>query len=133
MNRTDLAFLLLLLSSVALAQAPNPYDGSWTVSFENRKGASMRGTLVVQGAGGTWQVQVPPARQALRAQGLAACEGLQAPVKVNVATSKRLVIMINRSQARAGCRNAKMAFDRVDERTLKGAFPDGRALSLVRE
>lgn len=43
------------LSLPVLAQSSNPYDGSWTVSFDGTtRTSNLEGTVVVKDDGGTW-------------------------------------------------------------------------------
>lgn len=125
MNQTSVAlFLSFILSSSAFAQPANPYNGTWTVSFDGNKTADLEGTVVVDDGGGTWKVTARARKNP--------CVGREAPITVQTASPEELVFEVNRSKVLTGCKDWTMKFKKVDDKTLTGEFTDGRAVSLIR-
>ena len=116
-----------LLGSIAFAQGTNPYNGKWLAMFQSVRGAS-EAELVVKDNGGTWMVS-GTARQ----QKGNPCLGREAPIAVQRVSTNELAFSINASKVLAGCQDGSVTLKRVDDRTLKGQFADGRTLTLVRE
>ncbi|MBU1361018.1 MAG: hypothetical protein KKC85_02790 [Gammaproteobacteria bacterium] len=113
------------LSFVAWGQ-PASYEGTWTAKFETKRGTGRGGVVVIQGSGGTWDMegggrQTDP------------CTGRQAPILVQSATADELVFEVKRSTALAGCPDSTLTMKRVDEKTLQGAMRDGRSFTLTRK
>ena len=116
--------LVAMAASSVFARATNPYNGTWTVSFDGSKTADLEGTVVVTDEGGTWKV--------LARQRQNPCVGREAPISVLKSSADELVFEVNRSAVLAGCRDWKMKLKKVDEKTLSGVFTDGRAVTLTR-
>ncbi|MEP6608428.1 MAG: hypothetical protein ABJA83_07085 [Burkholderiaceae bacterium] len=126
MYRTSVALLLAcMLSSSIFAQTANRYDGTWKIKFDGPTTANLGGAVVIKEDGGTWNQDAGVARNA--------CFKREAPIAVELATAEELVFKVNRSKVLAGCPDSTMKFKKVDDRTLKGEFPDGRVLTLTRE
>lgn len=119
-------YLALIAASTALAQAPNPYNGTWTLRFDGARTADYEGTLVIQDEGGSWKVTAAAPRSNQ-------CIGREAPVSVQLASEDRLVFRVNRSKVLAGCTDWTMKFRKVDDRTLTGEFSSGRPVTLTRQ
>jgi hypothetical protein len=135
MHRMTLAFLIAFtLSSGVFAQTANPYNGTWTITFEGRKTEGLESTVVVKDGGGTYQ-EGTSARQNRRSQGELndPCVGREAPIVVQVASSEELVFKVNRSQVLAGCSDRTFKFKKVDDKTLKAETTDGRVITLTRK
>lgn len=115
---------LLASSPIALAQEPNPYQGTWDATLVNLKGETRKGTVTLNDQEGSWDINWTDFRKP--------CAGIRAPVVVQRASADELVFEINRSKALKGCKDNIVTLKRVDETTLKGELDDGRKLTLVR-
>ena len=108
-----------------IAQTESPLNGSWTIGFDGKKTVELDGSLVINGTGGTWHM-VAQARKN-------PCVGREYPITVQTATADELTFTVNRAVTLAGCNDSTHTFKRVDDKTFKGEFPDGRVLSLTRK
>lgn len=120
-----LIIVALLVSSIALAQEPNPYNGTWHATLVNEKGISREGTVIINDQGGTWKITSKIFKNP--------CAGLQSPVVIKRTSMDELVFKIFRSKALRGCDDDIATLKRVNEATLQGELNDGRKLTLVRE
>jgi hypothetical protein len=126
MIRIALALVAALLPSQAvLAQADNPFNGTWAVSFEGTKTSNVDGAVVINGAGGTWGIRVQARNNP--------CVGREFPLTVRKATADELVFTVNRAATLAGCKDSTYTFRKADDKTLKGEIGEGRAASLTRK
>jgi hypothetical protein len=116
--------LAALLALPVLAQSPNPYDGTWTVTFEGAKTAGVEGTVVVKNDGGTWKVLSRDRKDP--------CVGRETPIAVKTASADELVFEVTRSKIMTGCRDFTMKFKKVDDKTLAGQTTDGRPISMTK-
>lgn len=123
-NRISILALAIGLPLAAAAQAPHPWNGTWTLGFDGSRTSDLEGTVVVQGEGGSWRVATQSAKNP--------CVGREAPILVKTATADELVFEVNRSSVLAGCKNWTMTFKKVDNKTLQGNFTDGRVVQLRR-
>lgn len=114
---------LLWLSAAVAAQAVS-YDGNWRASFKSARGADRGGTVVLAGETGTWDMEVSNRNDP--------CAGRAYPVAVQKATADELVFEVSRAKVLTGCATSIMSFKRVDDKTLEGAFEDGRKLTLTK-
>ncbi len=114
-----------LISSLALAQEPNPYDGTWQASFESKKGVGREGTVVIAGKEGTWEILIKKKNNP--------CAGRSMPIAIERATKDELVFTINRSKTLTGCKDGIANFKRTDDKTLVGEFDGGHPVTLTRE
>lgn len=127
MNRTYSALTVVgqcLLCAAALAQEPNPYNGTWRAEFQGDQGAPREGTVTIKDDSGTWDMLVRAKNNP--------CVGRPAPIRVRKATADELVFEIARSQALAGCNDGLATLKPVDAKTLVGEFDQGRKLKLIR-
>ncbi len=124
-NARAVLLICLFLAASAVAQEPNPYNGTWRAEFENKKGGDMEGTVVIKDQGGTWDAGNMGRNNP--------CRGRPAPLTIQRATADELVIEINRSKVLTGCQDGLATLKRVDEKTLEGEFGEGRKIKLIRE
>ena len=117
--------LASLISSLALAQEANPYDGRWQASFESKKGVGREGTVVIAGKEGTWEI--------LNKKKNNPCAGRSMPIAIERVTKEELVFTINRSKTLTGCKDSIANFKRADDKTLEGEFDGGHRVTLTRE
>jgi hypothetical protein len=115
----------LLVSPVALAQEPNPYNGTWKASLVTKKGETRKGTVILKNQDGTWDIQWQNVKNP--------CVGRPSPIVVQRTSTDELVFEINRSKALKGCKDNIATLKRVNETTLQGELDDGRKLTLVRK
>lgn len=115
---------VLALSPIALAQEPNPYQGTWKATMVNKKGETRKGEVILKDKDGTWDIDWQNPSDP--------CAGLRSPVTIQRTSADELVFEINRSKALKGCKDSIVIMKRVDDTTLKGALGDGRKLTLVR-
>jgi hypothetical protein len=126
MTRALVALLAALLASeVALAQADNPFNGSWKISFDGARTVDVAGTVVIKDDGGTWDIVAQVRKNP--------CVGREYPITVQKASADELVFTVNRAATLAGCKDSTYTFKKVDDKTLKGELGDGRAASLMRK
>ena len=119
-----ISFCLLAVASTSMAQDVNPYNGTWKVAYDSKKGANREGTVVVSGKGGTWDMLTQRSKNA--------CAGKEVPIAVRTATADELVFEINRSKALMGCKDGLAKLKRVDDNTLEGEF-DGKKFTMTRD
>jgi hypothetical protein len=115
----------LVLTAPALAQTDNRFNGNWTVSFDGKKTSDLEGTVVINGAAGTWDVVAQSRKNP--------CVGRAYPITVQSAGGDELVFTVNRAAALPGCKDSTYTFKKVDDKTMKGETGDGRATSLTRK
>ena len=115
----------LVLCAPALAQTDNPFNGSWTVSFDGKKTTDLEGTVVINGPAGSWEVIAQSRKNP--------CVGRAYPITVQRASDDELVFTVNRAVALPGCKDSTYTFKKVDDKTMKGELGDGRATSLTRK
>jgi hypothetical protein len=120
-----LIIVALLVSPLAIAQEPNPYNGTWHASLVTQKGISREGTVIINDQGGTWKITSKIFKNP--------CAGLQAPIVIQRTSTDELVFKIFRSKALRGCDDDIATLKRVNETTLQGELNDGRKLTLVKE
>lgn len=111
-----------LASAPAFAQSDNPYDGTWTISFDGPKTVNLQGTVVISGSGGTWDIVA-------QARGNP-CIGREYPITIRRATADELTFTVERGATLTGCRDSTYTFKKVDDKTLKGELDGGRAAVL---
>jgi hypothetical protein len=115
-----LIIVALLVSPLAIAQEPNPYNGTWHASLVTQKGISREGTVIINDQGGTWKITSQIFKNP--------CAGLQAPIVIQRTSTDELVFKIFRSKALRGCDDDIATLKRVNETTLQGELNDGRKL-----
>ena len=115
----------IVLAFPVLAQSPNPYDGTWAVSFDGQRTADLEGTVVVKDGGGMWKVLAKSRKNP--------CIGREAPITVKTASADELVFEINRSKVLTGCEDLTMKFKKVDGTTLSGKTSSGAVILLTRQ
>lgn len=123
-RRLSALWAACLLVASAWAQAPNPYNGHWTVSFDGKKTADLTGSVVIADGGGTWDVVAQSRKNP--------CVGRAYPITVERADADELVFRVRRAETLAGCQDSTYRFRKVDDRTLEGELADGRPASLTR-
>ncbi len=100
--------LALLLSNAALAQVvPQAFLGTWSASWQTDR-KSYDATMTLTETGGTWHTLTRDRNNS--------CAGREVPIKVASVTDGELQLVLQFSEALAGCPNATV--------TLK-ATPDG--------
>ena len=124
-TRKWLAMGILLAGPLALAQTPNPYNGTWHVKLADEGGKTREGTVSIADLGGTWKITAKNFKNP--------CQGLQSPVVVQRATADELVFQINRSKALRGCEDNIATLKPMNETTLQGEVDDGRKITLTKE
>lgn len=108
-----------ILGSVALAayaQSPNPFLGSWKVTFaaETKKGTveQREAVLVVKAGGGSWRVfaakQVDP------------CGGQEMPLRIDRLTDNQLVGTVARSTVADFCKDQTLVLIRDEQGRVSG-------------
>ena len=126
MNRICATLLVVLLATEPVAaQTDNPFNGSWTISFDGKKTVDLDGTVIINGTGGTWDIVAQSRKNP--------CVGREYPITVQKATSDELTFTVNRAVTLVGCKDSTYTFRKVDDKTLKGELADGRAASLTRK
>lgn len=125
LRSTLLVSLLSLGVTPARAQAPNPYNGTWVVSFDGKSTVDLEGKVVVADGGGAWKVVARSKKNP--------CVGRDAPITVQLASAEEFVIEVNRSKVLSGCKDFTYRFKRVDDKTLEGQLTDGRTMTLTKE
>jgi len=118
-------FTVLLAAVPAFSQTVNPFNGSWTISFDGKKTVDLDGTVAINGTAGTWDMRAQSRKNP--------CVGREYPITVQKATADELTFTVNRAATLAGCNDSTYTFKKVDDKTLKGELADGRAASLTRK
>lgn len=122
--------LALVLAAVAvavpaIAQAENPFNGNWKISFDSTRNVDLEGTVVINGAVGTWGIVTHSHKNP--------CVGREHPIIVQKASAEEIVFTVNRAVTLAGCKDSTYIFKKIDDMTLKGELGDGRAATLTRK
>ncbi|MEO8059553.1 MAG: hypothetical protein ABI671_14650 [Burkholderiales bacterium] len=126
MNRICIiVFAALLAVGPAGAQTDNPFNGSWTVSFDGKKTVALDGTVAINGSVGIWDVRAASRKNP--------CVGREYPITIQKATAEELTFTVNRAVTLAGCNDSTYTFKRIDDKTLRGELADGRTASLTRK
>jgi hypothetical protein len=127
MHRIFVVALLVTFAAYepAAAQTDNPFNGTWTVSFDGKKTVDLDGTVIIKGDGGTWDIVAQSRKNP--------CVGREYSITVLTASADELVFTVNRATTLAGCKDSTYMFKKVDDRTMKGELGDGRAASLTRK
>ena len=99
-------FAVFVVSEPAGAQADNPFNGSWTVSFNGKKIADLSGSVVINGDSGTWDIVGESRKNP--------CIGRKYPITVQEANANELVFTVNRAASLIGCKDSTYTFKKVD-------------------
>lgn len=113
-----LAATLLLLSPLLNAQAPNPYDGNWTITLDTPRAKGLDGKLVIKGEGGTWDVRYMTKQNP--------CAGQEAPIFVRKATAEELEFDVDFSKVLTGCKPVSYIVRPAADGSLQGQSSDGQ-------
>lgn len=122
---TLLSLASLLFLNPLMAQNANPYNGTWTVSFDGKRTVDLEGSVVVKDDGGSWNMVARSGRNP--------CVGRMYPIAVDKATADELTFTVNRAKTLAGCQDSTYTFKKIDDKTLTGEIGEGRTASLVRK
>ena len=126
MNRIFVTLLAAFLAAEpVVAQTDNPFNGSWTISFDGKKTVDLDGTVVVNGTGGTWNTVAQSRKNP--------CVGRAYPITVQKATADELTFTVNRAVTLASCNDSTHTFKKVNDKSLNGELAEGRAVSLTRK
>ena len=118
-------FVVFVVSEPVVAQADNPFDGRWTVSFDGKRVADMGGSVVINGDSGTWDIVGESRKNP--------CIGRKYPITVQKASADELVFTVKRAASLIGCKDSTYTFKKADDKTLKGELGAGRSVSLTRQ
>lgn len=121
--KTVVIALGIVWSIGAFAQAPNPWDGKWHVTFKTERGTDRDGTVVVAGSAGSWDLNVVQRNDP--------CAGRAYPIEVQSSTPDELVFKVARSTTLAGCQDNTMRLKATDARNLEGLL-SGRPFRMTR-
>jgi hypothetical protein len=123
---------LLFVAAACLAaggaSSQSPLDGSWRVAFETEGNEAREGIVELKGGAGTWTTYGRSVRDRKDV-----CVGRPLPLSVTGDANSTLSLQVDAASAVPGCRDRKATLKRVDDRTLEGAFDNGRPLKLVRQ
>ena len=129
MNRAITIVVVALLGcAAAMAQTGNPYNGSWTATWQGTKGMlhqNNQADVVILDNGGTFQNRKWSTRNP--------CVGREAPIAVKIATTDELIFVIEFSTVLRGCQDSEVKLKRVDDKTLKGVRDEDKEITLVKE
>ena len=125
MNSTKaVIFCYALLASIALAQEPNPYNGTWRASGED----FIDSEFVLQGEGGKWKTYLTAGRRRFDA-----CAAMERPIIVQRSSAEGLVFLINGSKVLSGCPDIVVTLKPIDAKSLAGLLGTGVAFKAVRQ
>ena len=116
---------LLLLSPIALAEAPNPYIGTWSAEFVTPKGKTRKGTVILKQEDGTWDMKHKSYQNP--------CAGKPFPIVIKNATADELIFEVVRSRVLRGCTDHTATLKRINDKKLQGETRSGLEITLVRE
>jgi hypothetical protein len=113
------AIALCILGSIgfaAHAQPPNPFLGSWKVTFaaETKKGTieQREALLVVKADGGSWRVFAP--------KPVDPCAGQEMPLRIDRLTDDQLHGTVARSMVADMCKDQKLVLIRDEQGRVSG-------------
>ncbi len=113
---------LALSMTLAWAQAPTPFVGTWKVTWEGKKQV-LDAKLVLNESGGTWKTSTQ--------QESNPCVGKEVPVKVESSTPQEVKLLLAFSVLH-GCKDSKVTLTLGADSTVSGRRGDAD-LKLKRE
>ena len=116
---------LLLLPIATLAEAANPYIGTWSVEFVTPTGKTQKGTVILNQQDGTWDMKHQNFKNL--------CSGQPFPIVIKKASADKLVFKILRSRVLSGCTDHVAVLKPVNDKTMQGETKSGQKITLVRE
>lgn len=123
-----LLFVAAACVAAGTAWSQSPLDGSWRVTFETEGNEAREGSVELKGGAGTWTTYGRSVRDRKDV-----CVGRPLPLSVTGDAATALNLQVDAASAVPGCRDRKATLKRVDDKTLEGAFDNGRPLKLVRQ
>lgn len=94
MRASSIAAALALASGCAVAQSPNPYEGTWKAMWEGRA-RPFEAKVVIKGETGTWKTFARNREDP--------CTGLEVPITITQASPESLVFKTDFDKVIAGC------------------------------
>lgn len=120
-------FSLLFLHSVAQAQPTSNIMGKWTgVSKSPTTGNELLMQVKISETSGTWLYLS-------HATTRNPCFGREFPLSVETLPNGWVKFSVDGASVIAGCPSFAVTLDRIDEKTLSGAFLDGRPAVLKKQ
>ena len=120
--RNVVLLMLMAVSTFVLAQSPNPFVGTWKVTWEQQT----RGIGVVQGgsrdfeaemiiavSGGSWKTLGASRRDD-------PCVGKEVPIAIDKQTDDEIHVRLKFSEVVSGCTDSTVRLKRVDDKKLTG-------------
>ncbi len=136
MKRAGALSIIALLALVAgVAQAENPYNGSWKATWVGTAKEQIatkhhrEADVVILDNGGSFQSS-GAAGKGVKGN---PCVGQKAPISVKKASAEELVFVIEFSSVLQGCNDSVVKLKRVDDKTLKGLRDKDKEITLVKE
>ncbi len=120
--RDVVLLVLMTIGTSVLAQSPNPFVGTWKVTWEQQirsTGVIQQGTrefeaeMIISASGGSWKTLGASAR-------LDPCVGKEVPVAIEKQTDDELNVRLKFSEVAQGCTDAMVRLKRVDDKKLTG-------------
>jgi len=120
--RSVVLFVLMMIGTSVLAQSPNPFVGTWKVTWEQQtrgSGVVPGGTrnfeaeMIIAASGGSWKTLGV-------SRGDDPCVGKEVPVVVEKQTDDELNVRLKFSEVAQGCTDSMVRLKRVDDKKLTG-------------
>jgi len=101
-RRGVFSVLLMVATSLAMAQVAKPFIGTWKTEWETDK-QTYEAEMVVTETGGTWKTQTSRRNNP--------CFGREVPLQHDAATERSLSMTLKFSDVITGCRNVSVKLD----------------------
>lgn len=112
---------LMVIGTSVVAQSPNPFVGTWTVTWEGvskgrgaiQQSRDFEAELIIEPSGGSWKTFGAT-------RGTDACAGKEVAVVIEKQTDNEIDLRLKFSEVASGCTDARVRLKRVDDKTLTG-------------
>ena len=114
--------MLMMIGTSVLAQSPNPFVGTWKVTWEGQSGGrgaiqggarDFEAELIIAASGGSWKTF-----GATRGQD--PCAGKEVAIGIEKQTENEIDLRLKFSEIAQGCTDSIVRLKRVDDKTLTG-------------
>ena len=120
--RNVVLLMLITIGTSVLAQSPNPFVGTWKVTWEQQtrgSGVIQGGTrefeaeMIIAASGGSWKTLGASSRSD-------PCVGREVPIAIEKQTDDEVHVRLKFSEAVQGCTDSMVLLKRVDDKKLTG-------------
>lgn len=119
--RNVVLLVLMTIGTSVLAQSPNPFVGTWKVTWEQMTRGigvvpggmrTFEAEMIIAASGGSWKTS--------SSRGDDPCVGKEVPIAIEKQTDDELNVRLKFSEVVQGCSDAMVRLKRVDDKKLTG-------------